>query len=837
MSLPPRPAALAPGALLGPVALVGAGPGDPGLLTLHARDRLARADVVVHDALVSPEILALLPPDVERVDVGKRRGKHVAEQDEIHAVLIAHARAGRRVVRLKGGDPFLFGRGGEEAEALAAAGIPCEVIPGVSSAIAGPASIGIPVTHRDLAASVTVVTGHECADPTRDPLKWRAMAESAQTLVILMGLAHLRAITGALVSGGRAADTPVAIVHEATTPRQRHVVGTLETVADLAEAAGIHAPAIVVVGPVAALAARSTPQAQSPCAQNATSVTSFSPHDRDAVYRAIHSRRDTRAFRPDPVNDAVLQRILEAAHHAPSVGLTQPWDFVVVADRAIKHAAYTHACEVAAAEGDLYEGDQRATYRGLKLQGLLDAPLGVVVTCDPTRGGTTGLGRSVMPDTPLYSTCLAIQNLWLAARAEGVGVGWVSILRPERVRALLGIPDHVQVVAWLTLGWPVELPEEPVLQRVGWRARLPLAQVVHREGWGLGRREAAPPHEHPDPAPAPTPIPTAAARNADLTKPPGSLGRLETEALRIARVQGTAWPRASRRTLLLCAGDHGVTNEGVSAYQPHVTARMVLQFAAGAGAVNVFARAGGVEVRVADLGVDHDFAGATGIVHAKVRRATRNFVHGPAMTAEETASARAAGRRLVASLGPVDLLGLGEMGIGNSTSAAALVAAILRVDAAEVVGRGTGVGALTLLRKAEVVRRGVARHVDADPLASLGGYEIAALVGAMEEAALRRIPVVLDGFITGAAALYAVERCGVPVDGLVAGHLSAEHGHKRVLDVLGLRPLLDVGLRLGEGTGAVLAMGLLDAACRTFTEMRTFEEAGLTDAAVPEARC
>ncbi len=239
---------------VGAVSLVGAGPGDPGLLTLHAHDRLVRADVVVHDALVSPEILALVPAAALRVDVGKRRGKHMAEQDEIHAVLIAHARAGRRVVRLKGGDPFLFGRGGEEAEALAAVGIPCEVIPGVSSAIAGPASIGIPVTHRDLAASVTIVTGHECADPTRDPLKWRAMAESAQTLVILMGLAHLGAITSALVEGGRPASTPVAVVQEATTPRQRHVTGTLGDITVHAEAAGIRAPAIIIVGPVAALA-------------------------------------------------------------------------------------------------------------------------------------------------------------------------------------------------------------------------------------------------------------------------------------------------------------------------------------------------------------------------------------------------------------------------------------------------------------------------------------------------------------------------------------------------------------------------------------------------------
>ncbi|MCK6521387.1 uroporphyrinogen-III C-methyltransferase [Myxococcota bacterium] len=236
------------------VGIVGAGPGDPGLLTLAARALLDRADVVVHDALVSPEILGTLPAHVERVNVGKRRGKHLAEQEEINQLLVTLALAGRQVVRLKGGDPLLFGRGGEEMQALRAAGVAYVVVPGVSAAIAGPAMAGIPVTHREHAAAVTIVTGHECEELARDPLRWRAMAESGHTLVILMGLTHLGSITRRLIAAGRSAETPVAVVQEATTPRERAVVATLASVAQRVLDAGIAAPAVVVVGDVASLA-------------------------------------------------------------------------------------------------------------------------------------------------------------------------------------------------------------------------------------------------------------------------------------------------------------------------------------------------------------------------------------------------------------------------------------------------------------------------------------------------------------------------------------------------------------------------------------------------------
>jgi nicotinate-nucleotide--dimethylbenzimidazole phosphoribosyltransferase len=391
----------------------------------------------------------------------------------------------------------------------------------------------------------------------------------------------------------------------------------------------------------------------------------FPPADRAAVYRAIHTRRDIRAYRPDVVAPEVLWRVLEAAHQAPSVGFMQPWNFVLVQDAGLRASAWEHVVAVSNRAGQTYSGDRAASYGALKLQGILDAPVSIVVTCDPTRGGNV-LGRHTMPETDSYSTCLAIQNLWLAARAEGLGVGWVSIFEPAFVRSLLGIPEHVQIIAWLTLGWPVEIPAEPMLQAVGWRSRLPLESLVFRDRW---QGEAV---ERSAPLSAPVGPSAAVERNDNLTKPPGSLGRLEAIALQISAVQGTPWPRWQRKALVLCASDHGVTAEGVSAYRPEVTTRMVTQFVAGAAAVNAFARQNGIVLTVADLGVDHDFGAATGVLHRKVRRGTRNFTVEPAMTPDECARAIQIGRELVPDC---DLLAIGEMGIGNSTSAAAIVCA------------------------------------------------------------------------------------------------------------------------------------------------------------------
>lgn len=253
---PPLPAHPAGGwPVLGPgeVWLVGAGPGDPGLLTLHALNALAQADAVVHDSLVEDAILGFADPGAELIPAGKRGGRPSPKQADITERLIALARAGRRVVRLKGGDPFLFGRGGEEAEALAAAGVRYRIVPGVTAGIGGLAAAGVPATHRDVNQTLVFVTGHDQtgAAPQVD---WAALAKGGQVIVIYMGMRHLAEIAAALIAGGRSGGEPVTIVREATTPRQQVLETTLSEAAEAAARSGVLAPAIICVGAVRRLA-------------------------------------------------------------------------------------------------------------------------------------------------------------------------------------------------------------------------------------------------------------------------------------------------------------------------------------------------------------------------------------------------------------------------------------------------------------------------------------------------------------------------------------------------------------------------------------------------------
>ncbi|MBD2554127.1 uroporphyrinogen-III C-methyltransferase [Limnothrix sp. FACHB-708] len=249
---------------IGKVYLVGAGPGDPGLLTLKGKTLLELADVVVYDALVSAPILAMINPQAERIDAGKRRGRHSKLQAETTQLLIEKAQTAAIVVRLKGGDPFVFGRGGEEMQDLLRSGVPVEVVPGVTAGIAAPAYAGIPLTHRDYSSSVVFVTGHESAGKYRPQVNWSAIAQSAETIVIYMGVHNLNQIVPALISAGRSPTDPVALIRWGTRPEQAELVATLETVCDRVTETGFSAPAIAIIGPVvqfrADLAAIAAPQ-------------------------------------------------------------------------------------------------------------------------------------------------------------------------------------------------------------------------------------------------------------------------------------------------------------------------------------------------------------------------------------------------------------------------------------------------------------------------------------------------------------------------------------------------------------------------------------------------
>ncbi|MCE4062770.1 nicotinate-nucleotide--dimethylbenzimidazole phosphoribosyltransferase [Pandoraea sputorum] len=322
------------------------------------------------------------------------------------------------------------------------------------------------------------------------------------------------------------------------------------------------------------------------------------------------------------------------------------------------------------------------------------------------------------------------------------------------------------------------------------------------------------------------------------TKPPGSLGALERVAHRIGRIQQSATPELTRPAMLVFAGDHGVVAAGVSPYPQAVTAQMALNFLRGGAAINVFCRAGGIEMEVINAGVAADFPAHASLVDIPVARGTQNFVDMPAMTREQLETALAAGAARVvthASRG-TRMIGFGEMGIGNTSAAACLMQRLTGLPLADCVGRGTGVDDAGLARKTAVLERALAAHPATgdtpdplDTLATFGGFEIAMMTGAYLAAAKLGLVIVVDGFISTSALLVAARVAPAVLDYCVFAHASDETGHRAMLDALGAEPLLQLGLRLGEGTGAALAMPLIQAAAAFLREMATFEGAGVSD--------
>jgi nicotinate-nucleotide--dimethylbenzimidazole phosphoribosyltransferase len=329
----------------------------------------------------------------------------------------------------------------------------------------------------------------------------------------------------------------------------------------------------------------------------------------------------------------------------------------------------------------------------------------------------------------------------------------------------------------------------------------------------------------------------AASRQDRLTKPAGSLGRLETLSIDLAGMTGRIDPPLADAVVFTLAADHGVAAEGVSAFPREVTPQMVLNFLHGGAAINVLARHAEARVVVADFGVDADLPHHASLRAVKIRRGTASITKGPAMSLDEAERAIEAGQRLVREeiTTGLDIVLTGDMGIGNTTASAALICALTGFAPSDVVGRGTGVDDAGLERKLHAVSTALRINADqvargpVDALAAVGGLEIAGLVGVILEAAHHRKPVLIDGFISSAAALVAA-KIAPPVAGyMIASHRSQERGHGKALEALGLRPLIDLDLRLGEGTGAVLALPLVRASVHLLKEMATFDEAGVSD--------
>lgn len=594
-----------------------------------------------------------------------------------------------------------------------------------------------------------------------------------------------------------------------------------------------------VDGPVDEQAAETAP-----AEQFTPPAPGYDDAEREAVLRVMRERRDIRnGFRSDPIPHEVLLRVLEAAHTAPSVGHSQPWDFVVIRSAETRRSMHELAQRQREAYAKSLPKGRAKQFKELKIEAILDTPVNIVVTADPTRGGRHTLGRHTQPQMAPYSSALAVENLWLAARAEGLGVGWVSFFDEREMVRALGLPEHLEVVAYLCVGYVDEFPEEPELLQAGWSKRRPLSWVVHEETYGRRALPGEEPHDllqetisaiRPLDAKA---LGEAWERQKRMTKPAGALGMLEIISAQLSGLSRMCPPPIPEpAAVAIFAGDHGVHAQGVTAWPQEVTAQMVANFLGGGAVCNAFAAQVGAEVCVVDVGVASDLPATPGLLPRKVRKGTADFTTGPALTREEVLAAIEVGietaRDLVAA-GNKALL-TGEMGIANTTASAALICVYTGSDASEVTGRGTGINDEMHARKVDVVRRALDLHQPdaSDPigvLAAVGGLEHAAMAGFLLGGASLRTPVILDGVSAGAAALVARAIAPEALAACIAGHRSAEPGHVAALNKLGLRPLVDLDLRLGEGTGALLALPIVQSAARAMHEVATFDAAGVTE--------
>jgi nicotinate-nucleotide--dimethylbenzimidazole phosphoribosyltransferase len=522
-----------------------------------------------------------------------------------------------------------------------------------------------------------------------------------------------------------------------------------------------------------------------------------------AVHAVIAARRDVRRYRPDPVPPDVLSRVLLAGHQAPSVGHSQPWRFIVVSEQSTRDRAALLADRERLRQAELFTADRRARLLDLQLDGIREAPIGIVVACDRRAPGAGVLGRAGFDDADMWSCACTVENMWLAARAVGLGLGWVTLFQPADLARLLNLPEGVQTLGWLCLGWPDERPPEPGLERHGWSQRLPLDDVVIPERW--------PSADEPDrpvshlAGPDQTAVVTGRDSGDDRLAVPGSLGVLDAAINRVLALNPNS---PTGGTLIVAAADHAVARHGVSPYPTTVTADVLAATRAGVSLGAATARQAGLHVEA---------------VPAHPADQVGDLVETDALSLDDVDGLIAQGRSLGDRLAGQGLICLGEVGIGNTTVAAALSCALLDLAPDIVVGLGAGADAAMLTRKRDVVTRAVARaratYGDrlTEPrvaLAALGGAEVALLTGVTLAAAQRRVPVVLDGLVTSVAALLAVRLEPAVQSALIAGQRSREQAHEAILTELGLEPLLQLRLRSGEGVGACLAAQLLLTAVR-----------------------
>ncbi|MFV8352209.1 nicotinate-nucleotide--dimethylbenzimidazole phosphoribosyltransferase [Flavobacterium sp. XS2P14] len=549
----------------------------------------------------------------------------------------------------------------------------------------------------------------------------------------------------------------------------------------------------------------------------------------------LKSRRDTRHFTEDQVPDAVIKKAIQAGHWAPSVGLTDATKYYLIKSTEIKKAIknlFTDYDEKAIASTD--NELQKQAYKALKLEAIEEAPLGLVICYDRSVLNNFTIGTVGSNEAIKFSAVCAAQNIWLSLTEQGYSMGWVSILNYYQFKQLLGLPENMEPLGYFCIGKPAtDYDNQPMLQQLNWRQKqeIPLVEeitVLHESKVEKVFFETK------------KEIDSAAFANVlqhkidQKTKPTGSLGILEVLAKQIGMVFQTLEPKIIKPNLVVFAADHGIANHGVSAYPQDVTRQMVTNFLVGGAAINVFCKQNTIKLSIVDAGVNYDFPMNTNLIAAKIGMGTQSFLHGPAMSAMELQLCLNKGQEVIKTIAKTgcNCIGFGEMGIGNTATASVLMSIILAVPIADCVGKGTGITDEKLIEKINILKKCLDNYEGENNLESklayFGGFEIMQMVGAMLEAKEQNMLILVDGFICSVAFLIAFKKKPSVIKNAIFCHSSAEQGHQKIVDYLGVRSLLQLDLRLGEGTGCAIAFPIIQSAVAFLNEMASFESAGVS---------
>jgi nicotinate-nucleotide--dimethylbenzimidazole phosphoribosyltransferase len=556
-----------------------------------------------------------------------------------------------------------------------------------------------------------------------------------------------------------------------------------------------------------------------------------------ALEDILKSRRDTRHFTNEAVPDEVIKKALHAGHTAPSVGLTDATRYYTIRTTEVKQAIKQLFEEYnQKALNQIKNEEQKNAYSSLKLEAIIDAPLGLVVCYDRSVLNTFSIGTIASNETLKFSSVCAVQNIWLSLTEQGYSMGWVSILNYYQFKKILGLPEEMEPLGYFCIGKPAtDYDNQPMLQQLKWKDKLKEPWIAEINDVCKNEVLNVKKEQKNDPVNNDSSIGEELRFIIDnKTKPQGSLGILEKIAIQIGEIFNTMHPVINKPQIVIFAADHGIAQHGVSAYPSEVTRQMVENFLSGGAAINVFCKQHGIALTIVDAGVNYDFPSNTLLVNNKIGKGTQSFLYGPAMSMKQVQDCLDKGAGVVNKIfdSGCNTIGFGEMGIGNTSAASVLMSILCNIPIEKCIGNGTGVNDKQLSEKHRILKQAISNYKGngevLNILEQFGGFEIIQMSGAMLAAFQNNMLILVDGFISTVAFLVAYKINPSIKRNAIFCHCSEEKGHRILLEYLEVKEILQLKMRLGEGTGCAVAYPVIQSALIFLNEMSSFESAGVS---------